>query len=306
MPPEPLESSRAREAGPPVSTTAPHSAHPPQSDLSERDPRSDSGRPARLEALLCDLGAQVRRGGALRPEPARLAHYSTGLADLDVLIGGGFPAGRICEISGPPSSGRTSLALALLAQTTRTRGELVAFVDPADAFDPASAEAAGAQLDCVLWVRPAAPIEALRCVECLMQTGGLPLVFLDLSPPSPAPARDRPAAASPRRAPLPRRRPGTGRPQPRRQHANPALHHWIRLARLAETTRTSLIVLSHERMTGSQAEIALEARSLRVGFGGPPHLLARVETEVALVRTRNEPGERSVALRLEADGGPAP
>jgi len=78
----------------------------------------DARPDARIEALLRDLGSRLRRGGS--HEAARQAsggrRHATGLADVDALIGGGFPAGRLCEIAGPLSSGRTSLALALLAR----------------------------------------------------------------------------------------------------------------------------------------------------------------------------------------------
>jgi hypothetical protein len=256
-----------------------------------REDRSKEEGPARLEALLCDLGAQVRRGDAPRCEPSGV--HATGLSELDTLLGGGFPVGRICEISGPASSGRTSLALSLLAEATDSRGELAALVDPADAFDPPSAEAAGVDLDRLLWVRAGALQPALRCVEQLMQTGGLPLVLLDLGPASsPPPASPHPA----------RRRVAAPRARPARASSPPALHHWIRLARLADRTHTTLVVLSRERMTGSQAALALEARALRADFGAPPHLLVEIEAEVTLVRSRGAPNDRAVPLRLDPGG----
>src|SRR5262245_17316440 len=87
--------------------------------------RSSSARGAKLAGLLRDLGSEVRRGGDPREARAALA---TGVAALDALLGGGLARGRLSELHGPHSSGRTSLALALLARATGL-GEVVAVVD---------------------------------------------------------------------------------------------------------------------------------------------------------------------------------
>jgi hypothetical protein len=76
----------------------------------------------------------------------------TGVADLDAVLGGGFPRGSLVELYGPASSGRTSLAFSLLAQATE-RQEACAFVDVSDSLDPVSLAAAGVELPRVLWVR---------------------------------------------------------------------------------------------------------------------------------------------------------
>ena len=102
-------------------------------------------RSAAVEALLHDLGSQVRLGGPGEEQPEPRDRLATGIPELDHLLGGGFPRGRLSEVTGPLSSGRTSLALSLLAGATQ-RGEIVAAVDGADAFDPASAEDAGVLL----------------------------------------------------------------------------------------------------------------------------------------------------------------
>lgn len=75
-----------------------------------------------------------------------------GVAELDAVLGGGFPRGSLVELCGSASSGRTSLALSLLAQST-ARQETCAFVDVSDALDPSSLAAAGVDLARVLWVR---------------------------------------------------------------------------------------------------------------------------------------------------------
>lgn len=75
-----------------------------------------------------------------------------GVAELDTVLGGGFPRGSLVELCGPASSGRTSLAFSLLAQATAQQ-EACAFVDVSDSLDPASLAAAGVDLPRVLWVR---------------------------------------------------------------------------------------------------------------------------------------------------------
>src|SRR3954468_19333268 len=76
----------------------------------------------------------------------------TGIAALDARLGGGFPRGQLSELVGPRSSGRTSLLLRTLAAAT-ARGELVALIDALDMCDVASVEAAGVDLERLLWVR---------------------------------------------------------------------------------------------------------------------------------------------------------
>ena len=113
-------------------------------------------------------GARVGRDGALvvpasrmeeRPAPVTV---STGIAALDELSGG-IPRGALTEISGPASSGRTSVLLSLMARMTQAN-EVCALVDASDSFDPQSAEAAGVELKRVLWVRCSAD-QALRSSE---------------------------------------------------------------------------------------------------------------------------------------------
>src|SRR5712664_2729042 len=77
---------------------------------------------------------------------------SSGVTELDAVLGGGFPRGSLVELCGPASSGRTSLAFSLLAQATE-RQEACAFVDVSDSLDPVSLAAAGVDLPRLLWIR---------------------------------------------------------------------------------------------------------------------------------------------------------
>jgi RecA/RadA recombinase len=213
-----------------------------------------------VEGLLRDLGSQLRRGGAPAESTARLA---TGLSEIDRLLGGGFPRGRLSEIAGAASSGRTSLALALLARATAA-GEVTALVDCADAFDPGSAQRAGVWLDRVLWVRTPHTPQALRCTERLLDAHGFALVLLDLAIPD---LRSAPATAP-------------------------------RLARTAASSGTALVVLTRARAMGSAAEVAIELAPARTHFTGTPTLLEGLDVEVQLVRDRNASGPRCATVRL--------
>lgn len=222
--------------------------------------RSPSDTARRLDALLRDLGPQLRRGGQ-PTEP--LPRFPTGIPDLDRLLEGGFPHGRLSEIAGPLSSGRTSLAFCLLARATRA-GEMVAVVDAADAFDPASAQAAGVRLDRVLWARAPGRREALRSAERLLEAHGFALVLLDLS-------SERIASAA-----------------------------CSRLVRAAAAAGTALVVLSTQRMVGAFAELAVELRATRTHFTGTPALFEGLEIEAALVRHSSAPTQRSARVRLHS------
>lgn len=243
-------------------------------------------RSGALEALLVDLGSQIRRGPAQEaiPSPRLLP---TGLRDLDAHLGGGFPHGRLSEICGAPSSGRTSLALRLLAETQRD-GALAAWVDLTDAFDPASALASGVALERLLWARPRRLEDAIRSSERLLRTEGFELVVLDLSVPV-VPARCPSAPDSP------------SKPSARRSSVQDVT--WLRLARLAASTRTTLLLLSSSDSadpssagssaarpaTGSRADLVLEMQAQGSRFVGPPALLEGLETTALVRRHRSRP-----------------
>jgi hypothetical protein len=218
---------------------------------------------ALLRELSPELGGRIRPGGEARegPAPVRL---TTGIETLDALLGGGLPRGRLAELTGPPSTGRTSLALALLAATTRG-GEVAAVVDEADVFDPPSAEEVGIDLDRVLWVRPTRPAATLRCAERLLEARGFALVVVDLQ---------REGASIPRAV-------------------------WLRLNRGAAASGTALLLLGAERCAGTFAVLALEARATGVRFGAGPGWLEGLDARLALARNRLGPPNGSVSLQLK-------
>lgn len=217
-----------------------------------------------LDALLRDLGPRRLRRAGLEPEPQQA--LASGLPEIDRLLGGGFPRGLLTEICGAASSGRTSLALALLARTTR-EGRTCAVLDVADGFDPRAAEAAGVVLEQVLWARAPGLRPALRATEHLLEAEGFALVLLDCT----APELTAPDAS------------------------------WKRLARSAAGSRAALVLLSLTRAAGTAAGLALEMRALRARFTGTPSLLEGLEAEARVLRRRSGPiGERA-RLRLGTD-----
>jgi RecA/RadA recombinase len=233
-------------------------------------PTPQSAQPAgAIETLLRDLGPRLRRGPAASEN--RLERCSTGLPDLDRLLGGGFPRGRLSEIAGPASSGRTSIAQALLAELTRS-GSVVAVVDLADAFDPPSAKCVGVELRRVLWVRAPQLREALRSTERLLQASGFALVLLDLAVRDPRVALSGRSRAT---API------------------VPLSSWLRLGRAAAASRTALVVLSQRRCTGTAADLAVEMAPTHSRFTGNPALFEGLTVRVTPVRSRSGAGEPS-------------
>ena len=179
-------------------------------------------RVRKLDVTLTDVP------GALAPPPERLA--PSGAPDLDAALGGGFRRGHLSELTGAPSSGRTTVAVRALAAAA-ARGEAVALVDTCDRFDPASAAAQGLDLTRLLWVRERGDAaRALKAFSLILQAGGFGLVALDLA--------DVPAVAL-RRFPWPT---------------------WMRIARIVEGSETVALLVGAERVARSArgATVALD------------------------------------------------
>jgi hypothetical protein len=216
-------------------------------------------------ALLDRLG----RPGAVRlgMPPATPARLPTALPALDAVLGGGLPRGRVTELVGARSAGRTGLACRVMAGATR-RGETAAWVDLEDALDPGALATAGVILPSLLWVRPRNLADALRATELLLGAGGFGLVAFDLGMCLPTPHRDARTA-------------------------------WIRLARAAERTCSTLLVLAAGRQAGSCATLGLELVSRRALWSGAPDrpLLDGVAAQLAVARCRDGRTGRTVTLR---------
>src|SRR6185437_383207 len=119
------------------------------------------------------LGAE---GEGARPE---VAVVSTGSLGLDIALGtGGLPRGRIVEVYGPESSGKTTLALHVIAEAQRAGGTC-AFVDAEHALDPGYAKKLGVNIDELLISQPDAGEQALEIADTLVRSGAIDVLVVD-------------------------------------------------------------------------------------------------------------------------------
>ena len=121
--------------------------------------------------------------GAIMPlgtdHPAHIAGISTGCLSLDMALGGhGIPKGRIVEVYGPESSGKTTLALHVVAQAQR-EGGIAAFVDAEHALDPSWAKKLGVGLETLLVSQPGSGEEAMQITEMLVKSNAVDVVVVD-------------------------------------------------------------------------------------------------------------------------------
>ncbi|MBF2098296.1 MAG: recombinase RecA [Gloeomargaritaceae cyanobacterium C42_A2020_066] len=120
-------------------------------------------------------GAIMRLGDAAR---MRVETVSSGALTLDLALGGGLPRGRVVEIYGPESSGKTTLALHAIAEVQRTGG-IAAFVDAEHALDPTYAAALGVDIDNLLVSQPDTGEAALEIVDQLVRSTAVDIVVVD-------------------------------------------------------------------------------------------------------------------------------
>ena len=135
-----------------------------------------------LETALHQIEKSFGKGSVMRlgdrPE-MNIASIPTGSLALDAALGiGGLPRGRIVEIYGPESSGKTTLALHVLAEAQKRGGE-VAFVDAEHALDPVYAEAIGVDIDSMLVSQPDTGEQALEITDALVRSGAIDVVVVD-------------------------------------------------------------------------------------------------------------------------------
>ena len=135
-----------------------------------------------LETALKQIEKSFGKGAVMRmgDRPAlNIEAIPTGSLALDAALGvGGVPKGRIIEIYGPESSGKTTLALHILAQAQKMGGE-VAFVDAEHALDPVYAQAIGVDIDSMLVSQPDTGDQALEITDALVRSGAVDAVVVD-------------------------------------------------------------------------------------------------------------------------------
>src|SRR5580698_345861 len=170
-----------------------------------------------------------------------------------------FPRGRISEIAGPSSSGRTSLLASLLA-TAPLRSEHCVLIDTRDSFDPPSAAAYGVRLEKLIWIRCRGNAEhALRAADLVLHSGGFGVVALDLA--------DVPAVGLNRIPPT----------------------AWFRFRRVVEPTPTIFVVLANRPVTKSCSTLLIETRRRSAKF------LRSVDYEIA---SRKPAGKEPVKFHV--------
>ena len=220
---------------------------------------------------------------------------STGIPQLDSIVGG-IPRGRLTEIYGPRSSGKTSALVSILAAATRRR-ETCVLIDANDSFDPHSASARGVILKQLLWIRLGGERtsstggresswrrldKVLKITDLLLESGGFGLIALDVAGIGEAFVRRIPLAS------------------------------WFRFVRTDEHTKTALLVVSESACSGTCAALVIKFSPQSSAVKAqPPGTLThreileglRVEAEVVRARLERRPPQSvKTVLRTEAVG----
>ena len=147
------------------------------------DDRNDRERLKAIELAVGQIEKQFGKGSIMRlgqkDVVAQIPAISTGAVSLDYALGiGGMPRGRVIEIFGPESSGKTTLALQVIAEAQKNGG-MAAFVDAEHALDAQYARKLGVDLDNLLVSQPDNGEQALEIVEVLVRSGGVDVVVVD-------------------------------------------------------------------------------------------------------------------------------
>ncbi|ANG61550.1 recombinase RecA [Marinobacterium aestuarii] len=142
----------------------------------------DANRKKALDAALGQIERQFGKGAVMRmgdqPREA-IPSVSTGSLGLDIALGiGGLPYGRIVEIYGPESSGKTTLTLQTIAQAQR-QGKTCAFIDAEHALDPIYAEKLGVDVDNLLMSQPDTGEQALEIADMLVRSAAVDMIVID-------------------------------------------------------------------------------------------------------------------------------
>ena len=141
----------------------------------------DSRRKA-LDLALAQIEKQYGKGAIMKLDGSAIADIDvipTGCLALDIALGvGGVPRGRVVEIYGPESSGKTTLTLSIIAQAQKLGG-IAAFIDAEHAFDAAYAKKVGIKLDDLLMSQPDTGEQALEIAETLTRSSAVDLIVID-------------------------------------------------------------------------------------------------------------------------------
>ena len=143
---------------------------------------TDTGKWKAVESALDQIKDKFGDGSIMKLSDTKaldVAVIPTGSISLDLALGvGGFPKGRVVEVYGPESSGKTTLTLHMIAEVQK-RGGLAAFIDAEHALDPEYAKRIGVKLEDLLISQPDNGEQALDIVETLVRSNGLDLIVID-------------------------------------------------------------------------------------------------------------------------------
>ncbi|RSK27099.1 recombinase RecA [Bacillus sp. HMF5848] len=141
-----------------------------------------SDRQAALDMALKQIEKQFGKGSIMKlgeQTERKISTISSGSLTLDIALGvGGYPRGRIIEIYGPESSGKTTVALHAIAEVQRQGGQ-AAFIDAEHALDPIYAEKLGVNIDELLLSQPDTGEQALEIAEALVRSGAIDIIVVD-------------------------------------------------------------------------------------------------------------------------------
>jgi recombination protein RecA len=144
--------------------------------------RNDANRDGALKNAISQIEKQFGKGAIMKLGDAakmRIEAIPTGALTLDLALGvGGLPKGRIIEVYGPESGGKTTVALHAVAEVQKAGG-IAAFVDAEHALDPAYARSLGVDIDNLLVSQPDTGEQALEITEALVRSGAVELVVVD-------------------------------------------------------------------------------------------------------------------------------
>ena len=143
---------------------------------------NEAGRIKSVDNAITQIQRQFGKGSIMRlgtHERENIPVVPTGALSIDIALGvGGLPRGRVTEIYGPESSGKTTLALHAIAETQR-EGGTAAFIDAEHALDTSYAERLGVDTDNLLISQPDFGEQALEITEILMRSGGIDIIVID-------------------------------------------------------------------------------------------------------------------------------
>lgn len=134
-----------------------------------------------VELALAQIERNFGKGAIMKlgeTQKIAIETIPTGSLSLDLALGGGIPRGRVVEIFGPESSGKTTLTLHILAEAQK-RGGQVAFIDAEHALDPEYARKIGVDIDNILVSQPDSGEQALEITESLVRTNAIDLIVVD-------------------------------------------------------------------------------------------------------------------------------